>query len=178
MRKRGFEPVSQTGIDKLFKKVEEEKIEKPNVYATTLEPVMPLRATKISAGYDFFSPLPYDITINPGEQALIWTNVKSYMQEEEVLLLDVRSSGGIKKGLMLANTIGVIDADYYNNPGNEGNIGVCLKNISNKPVVVPGRDSNDGIAQGIFIPFLVSDNCNSDNERMDGIGHTTKKGDK
>lgn len=88
---------------------------------------LPLRGTKTSAGYDFYTPV--DVTIPPQAKVLIWTDVKSYMMEGEVLLLDVRSSTGIKQDLMLANTIGVIDEDYYNNSGNEGNIGICLRNL-------------------------------------------------
>jgi len=93
------------------------------------------------------------------------------MQEGEVLILDVRSSIGIKKGLMLANTIGIVDQDYFSNKDNDGNIGICLYNMTDKPVHI---EQFERIAQGIFIPFLVSDNGNTDEERTGGIGSTNK----
>jgi len=72
--------------------------------------LLPNRATKNSAGYDFYSPI--DISIPPQTKMTVWTDIKSYMQDGEVLMLYVRSSIGIKKGLTLANGTGVIDADY------------------------------------------------------------------
>lgn len=126
---------------------------------------LPTRATKTSAGYDFYSPVK--VTIQPKSKELIWTDIKAYMQEGEVLILDVRSSIGIKKGLMLANTIGIVDHDYYQNPKNDGNIGICLYNMSNEPVHI---EQFERIAQGIFISFLVSDNGNTNEERQGGIG--------
>ena len=83
---------------------------------------LPTRGTKSSAGYDFYSPI--DTTIKPHEKQVIWTDIKSYMQENEVLMIYVRSSIGIKKGLVLANGTGIIDKDYYNNSDNDGNIGI------------------------------------------------------
>lgn len=164
---RGFEPVS---IDKIMKNVLKVKEEgKPNVYATD-RVIMPLRGTKNSAGYDFFNPIPKDIVIPAGGKVLIWTNIKAYMQESEMLVAVVRSSMGIKLDLILSNTLGIIDMDYYNNPDNEGNIGISLRNMGDGDVTIK---SGDSIAQLIFIPFLVSDNCNTDNERLSGIGSTT-----
>ena len=145
---RGFEVVSDS-----FRKHKDVEIK------------LPIRATKISAGYDFSSPI--SITIQPKSKEIIWTDVKSYMQEGEVLILDVRSSIGIKKGLMLANTIGIVDQDYFSNINNDGNIGICLYNMTDEPVYI---EQFERIAQGIFIPFLVSDNGNTDEERIGGIG--------
>ena len=147
---RGFEVVSDS-----FRKHKDVEIK------------LPIRATKISAGYDFSSPI--SITIQPKSKEVIWTDVKSYMQEGEVLILDVRSSIGIKKGLMLANTIGVVDMDYFSNINNDGNIGICLYNMTDEPVHI---EQFERIAQGIFIPFLVSDNGNTEEERKGGIGST------
>ena len=149
---RGFEVVSDS-----FRKHKDVEIK------------LPIRATKISAGYDFSSPI--SITIQPKSKEVIWTDVKSYMQEGEVLILDVRSSIGIKKGLMLANTIGIVDKDYFSNINNDGNIGICLYNMTDEPVHI---EQFERIAQGIFIPFLVSDNGNTDEERTGGIGSTNK----
>jgi len=131
---------------------------------------LPLRGTKDSAGYDFYSN--DTVTIQPGEKFLFWSDIKAYMIRREVLELYVRSSIGIKKGLMLCNTVGIIDQDYHNNIKNDGNIGICLRNISNEPATI---EQGERIAQGIFKQFLESDNCNSEEERKGGIGHTNEK---
>ena len=89
------------------------------------------------------------------------------MGDNEVLLLDVRSSMGGK--FMLANTIGVIDADYYSNDGNDGNIGIFLKNISDETLVV---NEGERVAQGMFFNYLVADNGNTDTIRDGGFGST------
>jgi dUTP pyrophosphatase len=130
---------------------------------------LPKRGTKDSAGYDIITPV--NVLLKPGEQQIVWTDVKAYMQQGEVLMLFVRSSIGIKKGVVLANTTGIIDADYYSNPDNDGNIGMCLKNMSNQDVFF---NAGERIGQLIFMPFLVSDNCNSDEERTGGVGSTNK----
>ena len=131
------------------------------------EIILPIRSTKTSAGYDFSSPV--SVTIQPKSKELIWTDVKAYMQEGEVLILDVRSSIGINKSLELANTIGIVDQDYFSNPKNDGNIGICLYNKSDEIVAL---DVGERIAQGIFLPFLEADNGNTENERNGGIGST------
>lgn len=95
---------------------------------------LPIRGDKGSAGYDFFSN--ETVTILPGEKHIFWTDIKSYMQEEEVLNIYVRSSIGIKKGLLLCNGTGIIDSSYYSNPGNDGNIGIAIKNFSNEAVAI------------------------------------------
>ena len=151
MRLRGFELVSQDN-------------RKDSSHA-----IMPLRGTKTSAGYDISTPVT--VTIPAHKKQLIWSNIKAYMQENEVLTLHIRSSIGIKKGLRLANTVGIIDQDYYNNPSNEGNIGICLINDTDADIML---EEGERICQAIFIPFLVSDNCNSDEERIGGIGSTNK----
>ncbi len=131
---------------------------------------LPLRGTKDSAGYDFYSN--DTVTIEPGEKFLFWSDIKSYMVRREVLELYIRSSIGIKKGLMLCNTVGIVDADYFSNESNDGNIGICLRNISNKPATI---EQGERIAQGIFKQFLESDNCNSEEKRTGGIGHTNER---
>ena len=130
---------------------------------------LPLRGSKDSAGYDFYSN--ESVTIEPGQKYIFWTDVKTYMQYEEVLKIFVRSSIGIKKGLVLANGTGIIDADYYSNPNNDGNIGICLLNLSDIPQKV---EHGERIAQGIFQTFLISDNGNINDERNGGIGSTDK----
>ena len=129
--------------------------------------ILPTRGSKVSAGYDFYSPV--DITIEPNKIGKIWTDVKSYMGNTECLILNVRSSMGGK--FMLANTQGWIDADYYSNPNNDGNIGIFLKNISDEPITIK---KGERVAQGAFFNFLVADNGNTDNERVGGFGSTNK----
>ena len=128
---------------------------------------LPERGTSKAMAYDFFSNDDY--TAAPGDIVKIWTDVKAYMGETECLILNVRSSMGGK--WMLANTSGWIDADYYNNEGNDGNIGAFLKNISNS---VQHIKAGDKIAQGAFFTFLVADNGNTDIERVGGFGSTNK----
>ena len=130
---------------------------------------LPTRGTQYSAGYDFYSPI--DIEIQPHDKVCIWSDVKAYMQEGEVLLLYVRSSIGIKKGLRLSNGTGVIDSDYYSNPDNDGNIGLSLYNYTNEVVKIK---KGERICQGVFIPFLVADNGNTYNSRTGGIGSTNE----
>ena len=131
---------------------------------------LPKRATKTSAGYDFYSTEGF--TLKPNENKLIWSDVKAYMQEGEVLELYVRSSIGIKKSLMLKNLTAIIDSDYYENESNDGNIGICLYNYGDKEVTI---EKGERIAQGIFKQFLVADNGNTDKERNGGIGSTGQK---
>lgn len=138
---------------------------------TTNNIILPKRASKDSAGYDFYSNEEDVIELIPQSQYLFWTDVKSYMGNCEVLNLYVRSSIGIKRNLELANGTGIIDSDYYNNPKNDGNIGICLRNnTTTVQKIFPG----ERIAQGIFLPFLIADNGNTEDLREGGIGSTNK----
>lgn len=131
---------------------------------------MPVRATKYSAGYDFYSPK--DLVIEPSTMEMIWTDVKAQFNENEFLLLCVTSGMG-KKGVMVANTIGIIDCDYFENEGNDGNIGFRLYNYSKQPYVIKAGDK---IGQGIFTTFLTIDNEKEIIEtRKGGFGSTVKK---
>jgi dUTP pyrophosphatase len=159
---RGFEAVSGDAIRKNVKKYEMD-----DKHIATTEVLYPIRSTEKSAGYDFFCPKT--VSILPGETKMIWTNIKAYMQDGEVLIADIRSSLGFDLDISLANTIGIIDQDYHNNPKNEGNIGIALKNRGTNEVVIRAMDK---IAQVVFIPFLVADNCNSTNKRKGGFGST------
>lgn len=127
---------------------------------------LPVRADSRSAGYDFFSPI--DVLLHPGEKKIIFSNVKAYMQDGEVLKLYPRSSMGIKKGLMLSNTTGIIDDSYYENEANDGNIGLPLLNTSGKGLEIK---RGERICQGIFTPYLVADEDSVLHEgRKGGIG--------
>lgn len=131
------------------------------------EITLPQRGTARAMAYDFFANDDYDI--EPGKIAKVWTDIKAYMQDGECLLLNVRSSMGGK--LMLANIQGWVDADYYNNEGNDGNIGFFLYNMSDE---VQHIKQGDKIGQGAFMPFLVADNGNTTEERKGGFGSTGK----
>lgn len=127
---------------------------------------LPQRADKGSAGYDLATPI--DFLLLPHETKVIWTNVKSYMEADEVLQLYVRSSIGIKKGIVLANGTGIVDASYYENESNDGNIGIALHNTKGQAVEFT---AGDRIAQGIFTKFLVAEQDEVMNEsRTGGIG--------
>lgn len=123
----------------------------------------PTRGTKNSAGYDFYAPDEY--IVRPNEIVKIWTDVKAYMQPNEFLMLDVRSSMGGK--FMLANTIGIIDSDYYGNIDNDGNICFVLKNISEQTQIIK-KESRFG--QGLFLRYLTTDDDNFISETRKG-GH-------
>ena len=150
-RIRGFELVKEDAIQNKVKCI-----------------LLPKRSTKNSAGYDFF--LPKNVAILPHNTILLWTDVKAYMQEDEVLQLHIRSSIG-KRGIILSNCTGIIDSDYYSNPSNDGNIGIMLRNMSNEIVELMGGEK---IMQGIFTKYLIADNDNATEERIGGIGSTGK----
>ena len=131
---------------------------------------MPQRATKHSAGYDIYSPI--DIVIMPKTMEMIWSNIKALFENDEVLLLCVNSGMG-KRQIMLANTIGVIDADYYGNVSNDGNLGFRLYNFGDAPYEIKAGDK---IGQGVFMKYLTVDNEEEiKNERVGGFGSTVKK---
>lgn len=134
---------------------------------TTGEITLPTRGSSTAMAYDFYATDGY--VVRPNAIAKVWTDVKAYMQENECLILNVRSSMGGK--FMLANTQGWIDSDYYSNVDNDGNIGIFLKNISEEVQVI---NKGDRIAQGAFFNFLVADNGNTDSVRTGGFGSTNK----
>lgn len=129
-----------------------------------LDTKLPERQTKSSAGYDFY--VIEDVTIPPHEMVMLPTNIKAYMQDDEVLMLYARSSLAIKRGLTLQNTTGIIDSDFF-----PLEIKIALKNNTDQPVTLL---KNERCAQGIFMKYLVSDNGNLNNTRDGGIGSTKK----
>lgn len=127
---------------------------------------LPTRATEHSAGYDFYSPV--DITIPPHEMVMIWTDIKANMYYDNVLLLFVRSSMG-KYPVVIANGTGLIDADYYSNESNDGNIGFRLLNLGNTPYEIK---VGDRIGQGVFVKYGTVKNDATKAKRNSGFGST------
>lgn len=132
--------------------------------------LLPKRATKASAGYDFYAV--NKIVIKPGEIIKIPTGYKAKFNSDEVLFLLVRSSMGFKYNVRMCNQVGVIESDYYNNIDNEGHMFIALQNEGDKDFVV---EPGGAYAQGIFTKFLVCDDDNATQERTGGFGSTNKK---
>ena len=116
---------------------------------------LPSRATKLSAGYDFYSL--YDFTLKPNE----------------IIKIPTGSSQGFKYNVRLCNQVGILDGDYYNNESNEGHIWIKIQNQGNKDYFVK---SGEAICQGIFTKYLTVDNEEEiKNERKGGFGSTSEE---
>lgn len=133
---------------------------------------LPQRATKGSAGYDFY--MPYDLTLVPGQTAKIPTGIRAKIADGWVLCLFPRSGLGFKYRLQLNNTVGIIDADYYLSD-NEGHIFAKITNDSNEGKTLTLKQG-EGFMQGIFMPFGLAEDDNVQTIRNGGFGSTTKKG--
>ena len=130
---------------------------------------LPKRKTKKSAGYDFFAI--EDFTLYPNKLCIVPTGVKAYMEDDEVLYLHIRSSVAFKRGVRMLNSIGVIDADFVDNPDNEGEISLGLLSHNDDIVHI---QKGERIAQGVFHKFLITDDDNAEGKRVGGIGSTDK----
>ena len=151
-RKRGFE---------IAKGFEDKKIN------------LPIRKTKYSAGYDVEAA---EDTVIPSFKkgmapTLIKTGIKAYMQDDERLVLYNRSSNPKKKGLILANSVGIIDKDYYGNEDNDGHIMFAFYNIKEEDVTIK---KGECIGQAIFQKYLLTDDDNAEGIREGGFGSTSK----
>lgn len=134
---------------------------------------LPERKTKYSAGYDVEAA--EDLTIPSFKKGmkptLVKTGVKAYMQDNEYLMLVNRSSNPGKKGLIMANSVGIIDKDYYGNPDNDGHFMFAFYNIKEEDIEIK---KGDCIGQAIFMPYLLADGDNAQGERSGGFGSTSK----
>ncbi len=132
---------------------------------------LPKRATKASAGYDFY--MPFDVELKPNESIIIPTGIKCQMNEDLVLIIVPRSSLGFKYRLQLDNTIGIIDSDYYNNSQNEGHIKIKLSNLSldNKTLIL---NKGTSFAQGIFLTYSKTIDDDVKEARRGGFGSTNQ----
>ncbi len=132
---------------------------------------IPVRKTKHSAGYDVEAAC--DVVIPPFTKGckptLIHTGLKAYCMEDEWYMLANRSSNPGKKFMVLANGIGIIDSDYYNNPDNDGEFMYAYYNMSENDVIIK---KGDIIGQVVFQKFLITDDDCADGERLGGFGST------
>ena len=175
------------------------KFEKVSRFADT-DFNLPVRKTKNSAGYDFevaediciptwtsqlmalakatpqpkesysleeMAALTKQIKAKP---TLVSTGVKCYLEEGYYLELSVRSSTPLKYWIILANSVGIIDADYCDNPDNEGEIFFQVINMSPFDIYLK---KGDIIGQGIIKRYEVTDNDKAIGERQGGFGSTT-----
>ena len=131
---------------------------------------LPKRATKGSAGFDFFAPV--GIALAPGETMKVPTGIRCEMEYDWVLKLYPRSGLGFKYRLQLNNTVGIIDADYFYSD-NEGHIFAKITNDSNegKTVEIP---AGTGFIQGIFLEYGITVDDDATEIRNGGFGSTTK----
>lgn len=128
---------------------------------------LPERKTAASAGYDLVAAA--DTLLPPGAVTLVPTGLKAYMQPDEYLGIHIRSGLAVKNALSLVNGQGIIDADYYDNPGNEGHILVAVVNHGAAAVTVA---RGERIAQGIFYKYLRADGDDTTGSREGGFGST------
>lgn len=131
--------------------------------------VLPVRKTACSAGYDLSAA--EDITLIPHKVTIVPTGLKAYMPADEYLGLHVRSGISIKHNISCINSVGIVDADYYNNENNEGHIMVPLINHGDEPFHIP---QGTRVAQGIFCRYMTVDGdmAGQGREREGGFGST------
>lgn len=132
---------------------------------------MPKRGTSKSAGYDIFSPISF--SLSAGQEIVIPTGIKVFMMANEYLAIHPRSGIGFTYYTRLANTTGIIDSDYYNNPKNEGHIWIKIRNESDYEGVL-NVEAGKGIAQGILSKYLLTDDDSNleESNRNGGFGST------
>ena len=161
-----FEIVSFEQFKSSFDNLSEVEIK--NIYDNLK---LPKRATKGSAGYDFYAP--FKITLKPGETVKVPTGIRAYMELNWVLKLYPRSGLGFKYRLQLNNTVGIIDSDYYYSD-NEGHIFAKITNDSNEGKTVE-IEAGTGFMQGIFVEYGITFDDDANETRNGGFGSTTKK---
>ncbi len=132
--------------------------------------MLPKRATKGSAGYDFFAP--FSFSLPPAATIKIPTGIRVKMDEDWVLKLYPRSGLGFKYRLQMNNTVGIIDSDYFFSD-NEGHIFIKMTNDSNEGKTVEVTQGT-GFAQGIFLEYGITVDDDATAERNGGFGSTTK----
>lgn len=130
---------------------------------------IPTRATKGSAGYDIVTPVK--IHLEPNQSMKVPTGLKCKVDNGWFLGIFPKSGLGFKFSLRLGNSIGVIDEDYYNNENNEGHIWVKIQNDGDKVIDL---DEGKAFCQGIFLPYGITYDDETDGERKGGLGSTNR----
>ena len=160
--------------------------------------LLPTRATQYSGGYDF--SVAQDIVVpsyqnyiktandllpdaglfmnevaqftkeNKIKPTLVPTGIKAYLPDNTFLQISVRSSCPLKHWLILANGVGIIDKDYYNNPDNEGHIFFQIINLFPRDILLK---QGDKIGQGIILPYALAAGDDTETERTGGLGSTS-----
>ncbi|MBQ5317208.1 MAG: deoxyuridine 5'-triphosphate nucleotidohydrolase [Oscillospiraceae bacterium] len=154
-----FEKVS----DSIFK----EKLDELGLRAQISVP-LPKRATSGSAGYDLY--MPFDADIRAGESITVPTGIRAKISDGWFLMIAPRSGLGTKFRFQLDNTVGIIDSDYYYS-SNEGHIIIKLTNCSTEEKTVSLK-AGTAFAQGIFIPYGITEDDCADGQRTGGFGST------
>lgn len=131
---------------------------------------LPERATRGSAGYDFYAP--FSFSLPPAATIKIPTGIRVKMDEDWVLKIYPRSGLGFKYRLQMDNTIGIIDSDYFYSD-NEGHIFIKMTNASNEGKTVEVKQGT-GFAQGIFLEYGITVDDQAEGVRNGGFGSTTK----
>lgn len=129
---------------------------------------LPERSTNGSAGYDF--RIPVSLVLNKNGKHKIPTGIRCEIKDGWVLMIYVRSSIGFKYETVLTNGTGIIDSDYFN-ADNEGHIFVKLRNDGNKTLKL---SQGDKFVQGVFLPYGLTIDDDTNNKRNGGIGSTGK----
>ena len=134
---------------------------------------LPVRKTNFSIEYDVEAA--EDVIVPSFKKGmaptLIKTGIKAYMPDDEVLMLYNRSSNPKKKGLILANSVGVVDKDYYGNQDNDGHIMFAFYNIKDEDIEIK---KGECIGQAIFQKYLLADDDAAEGERISGFGSTSR----
>ena len=134
---------------------------------------LPVRKTKNAAGYDIEAAEDTIVpAFKPGQKpTLVKTGLKAYCQLDEFYMLCNRSSNPGKRGLVMANSVGIIDSDYYENEDNDGHFMFAYYNFFDHDVEIK---KGDCIGQAIFMKYLIVDNDEATGVRKGGFGSTGK----
>lgn len=166
-----FEKVSFAEFEKCYMECREASVGiRQDVQKVYDEIVLPKRATAGSAGYDFRST--FDVVLQPGESVKIPTGIRVRMEENWVLMLYPRSGLGFRYRMQLANTVGVIDSDYYGSD-NEGHIQIKITNDSRDGKALQIK-AGDAFAQGVFTEYGITEDDDVVSARNGGFGSTSK----
>lgn len=156
-----------------FEKVSEQQFTEDynrclNINGTYENVKLPVRATKGSAGYDFYSPVDFELM--PNQSVTFPTGIRVKIDNSWFLMICPRSGLGFQTSVRLANTLGIIDGDYYNSD-NEGHMMIKFVNHGGGLIKVK---AGDRVAQGVFVPYGITYDDNTNGERNGGFGSSGK----